>query len=111
MAERGRAPDAPEWLQGSLRKRWDELAPIFYRIGTLSDLEINTLGRYIIAENNYLMISNHLQRALAEGDGDEANKWLSAQDKLIKQIMTLGEALGLTAEKRKAMGWTLPIGK
>ena len=33
---------------------------------------------------------------------------LAAQDKLIRQILTLGEALGLTAEKRKAMGWQLP---
>lgn len=102
------APEAPEWLQGSLRQRWNELAPVFWKMGTLSDLEVNTLGRYILAENNYLQASNLLQNALARGDGDEAGKWLAAQDKLIRQILTLGEALGLTAEKRKAMGWQLP---
>ena len=101
-------PSAPAYLAGSLLARWNELAPVFARMGTLTDLEVGILARYLIAENNYLQVSNQLQNALASGDGESANKWISAQDKLIKQILTLGEALGLTAEKRKAMGWTLP---
>lgn len=101
-------PGAPAWLAGSLRDRWAELAPVFYRMGTLSELEAGTLARYILAENNYLQVSSQLQRALASGDADDAGKWLTAQDKLIKQILTLGEVLGLTAEKRKAMGWQFP---
>lgn len=108
MSKQQKAPEAPEWLQGSLRQRWAELAPIFWRMGTLTDLEVNTLARYILAENNYLQASNLLQQALAKGDGEDAGRWLNAQDKLIRQILLLGEALGLTAEKRKAMGWTLP---
>ena len=101
-------PAAPAYLAGSLLARWNELAPVFTRMGTLTDLEAGILARYLIAENNYLQVSNRLQSALSSGDSDDANKWISAQDKLIKQILTLGEALGLTAEKRKAMGWTLP---
>ena len=111
MANRIKAPaipEAPVWLTGSLLKRWDELAPVFTRMGTLSDLEVGILARYIVAENNYLQASNRLQSAMAAGDGEEANRWLTVQDKLNRQILTLGEALGLTAEKRKAMGWTLP---
>ena len=101
-------PAPPAWLAGSLRDRWEELAPVFWRMGTLSELETGILARYIVAENNYLQASNMLQQAMARGNGEDANKWLSAQDKLIRQIQSLGEALGLTAEKRKAMGWTLP---
>lgn len=101
-------PEAPAWLAGSLRERWAELAPVFWRMGTLSELEVNTLARYILAENNYLMASNRLQAALGNGDGEDAAKWIGVQEKLIKQILTLGEVLGLSAEKRKAMGWTLP---
>ena len=77
-------------------------------MGTLSELEAGTLARYILAENNYLKVSDRLQTALTSGDAEETGKWLTAQDKLVKQILTLGETLGLTAEKRKAMGWTLP---
>lgn len=108
MAKRTEAPEAPAWLAGSLRERWAELAPVFWRMGTLSELETGILARYIVAENNYLQVSNQLQSALARGDGEDAGKWLSAQDKLIRQIITLGETLGLTAEKRKTMGWSLP---
>ena len=106
--ERPPCPEAPAWLAGSLLARWAELAPVFWRMGTLSELEAGTLARYILAENNYLKVSDQLQTALNKGDSEEVGKWLTAQDKLIKQILTLGEALGLTDEKRKAMGWTLP---
>lgn len=101
-------PAAPPWLAGSLRARWQELAPIFYRMGTLTDLESGILARYIVAENNYLQVSNLLQQALNAGNGEDANKWLAAQDRLIKQMQALGDSLGLTAEKRKSMGLKLP---
>lgn len=101
-------PAAPAWLAGSLRARWQELAPIFYRMGTLTDLESGILARYIVAENNYLQVSNLLQQALSARNGEDANKWLAAQDRLIKQMQALGDSLGLTAEKRKSMGLKLP---
>jgi len=107
MAKTAAAPEAPEWLAGNLRNRWAELAPVFWKMGTLTELEVGILARYIVAENNYLQVSNLLQSSLAIRDGEAANKWLSAQDRLIRQMETLGNSLGLTAEKRKAMGWTL----
>lgn len=108
MAKDQTPPAAPTWLAGSLRARWNELAPVLFRMGTLTELEAGILARMIVAENNYLQVSNLLQQALSAGDGENANKWLAAQDKLIKQIQTLGSDLGLSAEKRKAMGWKLP---
>lgn len=102
-------PPAPGWLAGSLRARWDELAPIFTRMGTLTELETGNLARFIVAENNYLQVSNKLQTSLSNGDSEEVGRWLAAQEKLIRQIIMLGETLGLTAEKRKAMGWIVPI--
>ena len=102
-------PAAPAWLAGSLRARWNELAPVLFKMGSLTELEAGILARMIVAENNYLQVSNLLQGALLDHDGENANKWLAAQDKLIRQIQTLGNDLGLTAEKRKAMGWKLPI--
>ncbi len=101
-------PEAPDYLAGTLLKRWDELAPIFTKMGTLSYLETSILAKYIVAENNYIQASSQLQTAMASANGEDAAKWIGVQDKLLKQILTLGETLGLTAEKRKAMGWTLP---
>lgn len=101
-------PEAPAWLAGALRQRWEELAPALWKMGSLTDLESGILARYILAENNYLQVSNLLQRAIASGDGEDTGRWLSAQDKLVRQMQTLGDGLGISAEKRKAMGWTLP---
>ena len=101
-------PDPPSYLAGALRERWNELAPIFTRMGTLSYLETSLLAKYIVAENNYLQATNQLQLAMASADGEDAAKWINVQDKLLKQILTLGEPLGITAEKRRVMGWTLP---
>ena len=108
MSKISSSPPPPIWLAGSLRSRWNELAPTFYQMGTLTDLEVGILASYIVAENNYLQVSNLLQQAINSGDGDAANKWLAAQDRLTKQTLTLGTALGLTAEKRKSMGWSIP---
>lgn len=101
-------PGAPAWLAGSLRDRWAELAPVFYRMGTLSELEAGTLARYILAENNYLQVSNYVQGAITAADPEDAAKWLLAQDRLTKQILTLGDELGLTPKARRARGLTAP---
>ena len=39
MSKTADSPAPPIWLAGSLRQRWNELAPTFYRMGTLSELE------------------------------------------------------------------------
>ena len=100
-------PEAPSYLAGALRERWDELAPIFTRMGTLSYLETSILAKYIVAENNYLQASNQLQRAMSSADGEDAAKWIGVQDKLTKQILTLGAELGITPSARRARG--LPV--
>lgn len=102
-------PSAPEYLSGSLRVRFEELAPKLVAMGTLTDLEADLLAKLIISENNYLKISNEVQRSLAAGDAETAGKWITAQDKLTKQILTISAELGLTPASRKARGIILNI--
>ena len=97
-------PQPPEYLSGSLRVRFEELAPKLVAMGTLTDLEADLLAKLIISENNYLKISNEVQRSLAAGDAETAGKWITAQDKLTKQILTIGAELGLTTSSRKDRG-------
>lgn len=97
-------PSPPEYLSGSLRHRFEELAPKLTALGTLTEFEADLLAKYIISENNYLQISNQVQRALTAGDSEEAGKWINAQDKLTKQILTISAELGLTTASRKARG-------
>lgn len=61
-------------------------------------------GKYILAENEYLRVSALVQDAIANGDGDDATKWIGVQDKLTKQILALGSELGITPTARRARG-------
>lgn len=101
-------PPMPGYLAGTLAKRWNELAPDLAAMGCLDELNADLLAKYILAENNYLAVSNHVQDALKDGDAEETSKWLVAQDRLTKQILTLGDELGLTPKARKARGLIAP---
>lgn len=98
------APPMPVYLAGSLAARWNELAPELSTMGSLDDLNADVLAKYILAENNYLAVSNKVQDALKAGDAEETGKWLAAQDRLTKQILTLADELGLTPKARRARG-------
>lgn len=94
----------PAYLAGTLARRWEELAPELQRLGTLDALNADLLGKYILAENEYLRISSLVQTAIADGDADTGGKWIAAQDRLTKQILQLGAELGITPRARRARG-------
>lgn len=98
----------PAYLDGTLRQRWEALAPQLSAMGTLDELNADLAAKYILAENEYLRVSNLVQGAISRGDPDDSNKWLAAQDRLTKQILTLGDELGLTPKARKARGLIAP---
>lgn len=97
----------PGYLGGALARRWEELAPELVKMGTLDSLNADLLAKYILAENEYLKVSALVQEAISNGAGDDATKWIGVQDKLTKQILTLGAELGITPSARRARG--LPV--
>lgn len=98
----------PAYLQGALAERWDAVAPRLTAIGALDALNAETLAKYLLAENEYLRVSELVQQAVGAGDADEAGKWIAAQDRLTRQILTLSDALGMTPESRRRMGLKAP---
>ena len=94
----------PAYLAGPLRARWEQLAPELTRLGTVDSLSADLLGKYILAENEYLRISQLVQECIARGDAEDGGKWIAAQDRLTKQILTLGAELGITPAARRARG-------
>lgn len=98
----------PAYLAGTLRERWEQLAPKLFRMGTLDALNADLAAKYILAENEYLQISNHVQESIRGGDAEAAGKWLNAQDRLTKQILSLGAELGLNPSARRARGLIAP---
>ena len=106
MSRKVEAPACPSYLSGSLQERFNALAPVLTTMGTLDELNADLLAKYVLAENDWLRVSSHLQNAIKRGDGDDAAKWLLAQDRLTKQILSLGDELGLTPKARRARGLT-----
>ena len=98
----------PVYLAGTLRERWEQLAPKLSKMGTLDALNADLAAKYILAENEYLKVSNHVQESIQSGDADAAGKWLAAQDRLTKQILSLGAELGLNPSARRARGLIAP---
>ena len=96
----------PAYLAGTLRARWEQLAPELQRLGTLDALNADLLGKYILAENEYLRISDLVNSAIRDGDAETGGKWIAAQDRLTKQILALGAELGITPQARRARGLT-----
>lgn len=105
MAE---AVTRPAYLRGGLADRWDALAPELTAIGALDALNAETLAKYLLAENEYLRVSELVQRSIGDGDADEAGKWIAAQDRLTRQVLALADALGMTPESRRRKGLKAP---
>ena len=108
MAKPATLIPCPRYLDGTLRERWEQLAPALAAMGTLDELNADLAAKYILAENEYLRISNLVQSAISRGDPEDSNKWLAAQDRLTKQILALGDELGLNPKSRKARGLSAP---
>lgn len=98
----------PAYLAGALALRWEILSPQLAAMGTVDELNADLLGKYILAENEYLRVSELVQAAIRAGDAEESGKWLTAQDRLTKQILSLGDELGLNPSMRRARGLLAP---
>ena len=108
MATAKKPPEAPRYLTGGTKLRFDELAPKCVAMGTLSHPDVDVLAKYVLAEDEYLVVTQKLQRALNDGDADSAGKWLSLQGGVAKQCLTLGAELGLTPASRRSRGLIVP---
>ena len=89
-------PAPPDYLDQNLVKRWNELAPIAARKGTLTCSTADAFARYIIAEQQYLRAVQRVLNALRTGNVTDAAQWSSVQDRFFKEMENSGKAFGLT---------------
>ena len=101
-------PAAPAYLDGSLRARSEQLAPDLAKMGTLTELDVDALARYVLSEHEYIRVSRLALEAIGHGDAAEADKWASVQDRLLRQVMTAGAEFGLLPSSRRSRGLTPP---
>lgn len=92
--------EAPTYLTGSLVDEFYDTAYKLLEIGVMTELDEDSLARYLISKQHYLKYSNLLTKALQRGDVEETAKLVTAQDKLYKQVRIGAADLGLTITSR-----------
>ena len=100
-----RAPTAqkakpPKWLPESLRKDFRAIGKQLIELGIYSDLDADTLGRYLVAQHQWLTATAEAERALGRRDATAAADWTNIQDKYFKQARNCATDLGLTISSR-----------
>lgn len=101
-------PAPPDYLDATLRARFEQLAPELYALGTLTRFDVDALARYVVSEQEYLRVSRLAMQAISRGDAADADKWVSVQDRLLKQCLTAGAEFGLIPTSRRARGLIPP---
>lgn len=103
-AKRSSRPDAPAWLDGEARAKWDELCPLLDQAGILSKLDQGILAAYCVAWSNFVETTAQIAqfgRATNTGKGGYKNSpYASQQTVAMNQLRLLGAQLGLSPEGR-----------
>lgn len=90
-------PKEPAELRATFRKLAKALIAADYGY---SDLDADTLGRYVVAQHEYEKAWKLASDAIADGYRKDAEAWTAVMDKYFKQAHTCANDLGLTITSR-----------
>lgn len=90
----------PKWLPEELKKDFRAIGKRLISIGLYSDLDADTLGRYLVAHREYSMATKYVLKAYQERDPEEVEDWSRIQDRHFKQARNCANDLGLTVTSR-----------
>ena len=91
-----RAGEEPKELKKSFRALGRQLieAKLF------TELDRDTLGRYVVAQHQWELASKAAGEALEQGDQEKADGWSRIQDRYFKQARACANDMGLTVTSR-----------
>lgn len=90
----------PAWLPEQLKGDFRKYARQLIELGIYSDLDADTLGRYLIAHASWLQAGSYVVRYLSKGDSEMVLEWGQIQDRYYKQATASARELGLTISSR-----------
>ncbi len=90
----------PKWLPEVMRKEFRSTGKRLIALGLYSDLDADTLGRYLVAHHQYLSATGYANAALRAGNLPQADAWGRIQDRYFKQARNCANDLGLTVTAR-----------
>lgn len=90
----------PKWLPEAIKKDFRALGKKLIAAGLYTELDADTLGRYLVAQQEYLLATKQVFQAYAERDPEEVEDWSRIQDRHFKQARNCANDMGLTVTSR-----------
>lgn len=90
----------PKWLPETLKKDFRALGKQLIEAGIYTDLDGDTLGRYLVAQHQWLIATGEAEEALAARDQERADAWGRIQERYFKQARNCAGDMGLTVSSR-----------
>ena len=90
----------PKWLPETLKKDYRALGKQLIAAGLYTALDADNLGRYLVAQHQYLMATSEAEKALAQQDLENADAWSRVEDRYYKQARNCANDMGLTVTSR-----------
>ena len=90
----------PKWLPEQLKKDFRSIGKQLIRAGIYTDLDADTLGRYLVAHQQWLAATKQAQRYLNGLDAENAEVWSRLQERYFKQARNCANDMGLTVTSR-----------
>lgn len=92
----------PKWLPEALKPDFRALGKRLIAAGLYTDLDADTLGRYLIAQHQWLIATKQAEAALGATPPNQvqADAWGRLQDRYFKQARNCANDMGLTVTSR-----------
>lgn len=90
----------PKWLPEALKKDFRALGKRLIAAGIYTDLDADTLGRYLVAQHQWVIATDEAEKALAQRDQEQADAWGRVQERYFKQARNCANDMGLTVTSR-----------
>ena len=100
LVERPKTVKVPKWVPEDLKKDFRALGRKLLAAGLYTDLDGDTLGRYLIALRQYLVAAEETDKALARKDQEGADAWGKVLERHFKQARNCANDMGLTVTSR-----------
>ena len=97
---RPKAATPPKWLPEALKKDFRALGKQLIEAGLYTRLDADTLGRYLIAHQQWLQATAETARYLQARDVENADAWGKLQERYFKQARNCANDMGLTVTSR-----------
>lgn len=92
----------PKWLPEELKKEFRSIGKKLIALGIYSDLDGDCLGRYLMAQHQYLLATEEAEKALTAPTKNVtgADNWGRVQERYARQARNHAADLGLTITSR-----------